>query len=431
MANHSDAVDSTTAADREELYRQPEPEQKRSHIQALPLEIILTIFTLVVSRDHASVIILAQVFQGCCKLVVSAPNLWSTLSLSQANPQAKAMLWRPRNQGLLRALHIRDNSKEIRAALVTFSDIALDSLRFLSVTGKDMLYGTLCLLLPQLTPSVISNLRSVDLRVTDIGWSTVWSSVTSELQLRSLVTEHVPLAWFTLGDHSTKLRHLAYKRALDVQALPVLLLRRLSLPSLRFIKLHHWYPNVVGLMIQALIDIEAVARLVSIAIVHDESSYIYRVNTKLVSELLHNATLLAHLELSGIANAREVVDAITQDALCPNLATLHLSRCPDVTDKPLIALVKARNNTVPSTATSSDVVDSPAPMAKLHTLVVNSCSKVFDDGQIWLGKHVPHVARHLERTGNQTGAEEELLGEDLPWTSFTGIPLDNVPTNSR
>ncbi|KAI0697571.1 hypothetical protein BC835DRAFT_1413608 [Cytidiella melzeri] len=456
MANHTSANshEATTVARREEYSRISEPEAARntfqeitaeqSYFPTLPLEIILAIFRLVVLGDHAFVVILAQVCRGWHQVVVSTPILWSTLSLSRQTrkPEEKAMLWQSRNQGLLRRLRIRCSDRDVHATFNNLADVALESLRFLSVDG--MSRQNLCSVLPQLTPSVISNLYSLELRHSDF----LWFRDTSELKLHSLVTEYTLVDWATLGDHSTELRNLTYKNVLDMDAVPDILwllhrnphlesilfrcfrypsgivlpyptprflpscielrnltklslsggaipaqlLHSLSLPNLRSVELQNLYRNL-GPILRALVDNGAVARVVSVVIVHDWNHY--SADIDLFIEFLRKAISLDYMELLGIANVKGVLEAITQHSheLCPQWTTLSLTRCRDVTDDLLIALVEARKDTRP-TATCSDVADSPRPVKRLHTLIINSCDKVTDDGLTRLRERMTHVTRY-------------------------------------
>ncbi|KAI0689878.1 hypothetical protein BC835DRAFT_1418190 [Cytidiella melzeri] len=394
---------------------------QQSHSQVIPLEVILAIFTLVVSGNHAFVIILAQVCKSWRHVVVSTPILWSTLSLSDRKPEEKAIVWRSRNKGLLRGLHIRSGSQGVFAALGIFKDVALKSLRFLSVRYWG--YGNLRSFLPQLTPSVISNVESLDLTATDYRWFLN----TSELRLRSLVANRTFVDWATLGDHSTELRHLTYKELVADGAVPDILWLLHRNPKLESILLsccgytpvallfpspssspRHIPPSImlhnltklslsgpsipVELLsrlpiIQALMNTGAASHLESIVTGYDWETE--PVDLDLLIALLRDAIPLKYLELLGIANVTEVIEAITQNprVLCPKLATLDLSQCLDVTDESLIALVEARNDTLK--ATSSVMADSPTSVAKLQTLAIND--KVTDGGLTWLREHVPHV----------------------------------------
>ncbi|KAI0697610.1 hypothetical protein BC835DRAFT_1519171 [Cytidiella melzeri] len=328
---------------------------QQSLLHTLPLEIILAIFELVVSGNQDFVLILAQVCQGWRQAAVSTPILWSTLTLVRRNkPVEKAKLWRSRNHGLLRGLHIWRDSSNIRAALAVFNDVALDPLRSLSVFC--MTHQTLCSVLPQLTPRVISNLDYLDLRSSRGPWFTG----TSELRLRSLSCIQSESDWGTLEDHCTDLRHLTfwgygyeqgpdmlwllhrnpklesfsleYRSSESTVSLPPLptprmlpscielhnltklsicgdcngnqtaatLLHRLSLPSLRSLELN-CFDWSVSPVIEALIDIGVVSRLATITLSDDIHSMgiLSSTDAKLLAKLLRNAVTLNCLHLAS------------------------------------------------------------------------------------------------------------------------------------
>ncbi|KAI0689867.1 hypothetical protein BC835DRAFT_1418180 [Cytidiella melzeri] len=449
MASHDDSHEVPTVAGLEESYCKLEAKALRlafqepmtQHIQTVPLEIMLAIFTLsVVSENHAFVTMLAQVCHSWRQAVVSLPILWSTLSLSLKKPREKAMLWRSRNQGLLRGLHIRDNGKEVMAALKIFINVALDSLRFLSVGG--MTYQALRSILPQLTPAVISNLESLDLRHTDHRWF----ANTSSLHLHSLVAEELhdravpdilwllhrnPMlesfsleckGWSLAGELPSPsfiprllppciVLHKLTKLRLAGGEILARLLLPLFLPGLRSLELYDLRAGV-GPIVQALTGNGVVTRLASIAIVYRHSDRVTSAEcTESLIALLRDATSLKCLELVGFVDAKGVVEAITQNpqALCPQLATLDLSQCLDVTDQMLLTLVEARNDSS-STANSSDVAVPPVPVAKLHTLVIKSCDEVTDSGLTWLKENVPHLICHPYRISRRTRAGNGILG---------------------
>ncbi|KAI0687925.1 hypothetical protein BC835DRAFT_369756 [Cytidiella melzeri] len=403
--------------------------------QALPLEIILAIFELVVCGNHGFVVILAQVCQGWRQAVVSTPILWSTLTLLGGNkPVEKAKLWRSRNQGLLRGLHIQGDGEDIKVALAVFNDAALDHLRSLSVSC--MTNQNLCSVLPQLTPRVISNLDNLDMRFSRGPWFTG----TSELRLRSLSCIRSELDWDQLEDHCTELRHLTsrpFVKGPDILWLlhrnpklescslrcyhsestvslppptprmlpscielhdltklslsghgnptPATLLHRLSLPSLRSFELR-CVALELSPIINALIDIGVVPRLATIKLSCDKfTTELFSLEViESLANLMRKAITLDCLQLAGIACVDALVKALSQDprVLCPRLTTLGLAAC-HLPDKLLMALVEAL----------TDRVNSPTPVAKLHTLVLGPYIQVTDSGMSWVKERVPQVTQ--------------------------------------
>ena len=115
------------------------PVKSTPSIRTLPIELLIVIFTLALARDHATVVVLAQICQDLRHLVVSTPSLWSTLSLSSNKPLQKAALWTSRNQGLLRGLYIREWDDDIAKTLASmiqgpagqFTHIICERLQFL------------------------------------------------------------------------------------------------------------------------------------------------------------------------------------------------------------------------------------------------------------------------------------------------------------
>lgn len=435
----------------------------------------MAIFTAVLNRDHALVVILAQLSQDLRQVVLSTPSLWSTLSLSKGRrPEEKAALWSSRNQGLLKNLYIRDYSSDVGMALLILHDVPMNGLR--SVVAVDIGRNEFSRLLPQFTPAVVSNLESLTLKYAPYN-DYNWLKESQNLQLRRLETYCMCVDWAHLATHCTHLRELSYEEGLVVATVPdiVEVLRRnryleaftlkchgwLELPnqvpppfhypspnpdtsielkhltSLRFyggvLKAEYFIPflampnlrslELEGLCsqwndtIRNLIDANAVGRLVSLAIIYTHINIPDEVldRSDLLIELLRNTSQLKYLELFRVTHVGLVLRALACDpaAYCPQLATLDVSQC-DMDNELLMAVVRARNDTMPATSLSnskSPAGSSTSTVTQLRKLVINSCCEVTQDTLSWLREHVPHVTCHYSRTKRQRTEKQRKQGK--------------------
>ncbi|KAI0785460.1 hypothetical protein BC629DRAFT_1735521 [Irpex lacteus] len=434
-------------------------------LQTLPVEILVDIFTVVLNRDHALVIILAQLSQDLRHVVLSTPSLWSTLSLSKGRlPEEKAALWSSRNQGLLKNLYIRDDSPDVRIALHVLRGVPLNNLR--SLVAVNIGRNELSKLLPHFTPAVVSNLESLTLKYAPYD-DYNWLNESQDLQLRRLQTYCICIDWAHLATHCTHLRELSYEEGLVVATVPDIIevLRRnryleaftlrchgwLELPnqasppfhypsptpgtsielkhltSLRFyggvLRAEYFIPflampnlrslELEGLCsqwndtIRNLIDTNAVGRLVSLAIIYTHINIPDEVldRSDLLIELLRNTSQLKYLELFRVTHVGPVLRALACDpaAQCPQLATLDVSQC-DVDNELLMDVVRARDDTMPARSlgsSKSPAGSSTSTVTQLRKLVINSCFQVTQDTLSWLREHVPHVTCHYSRTRRQ------------------------------
>lgn len=428
-------------------------------------------------KNHAYVVILAHICQKLRQVAVSTPLLWTTLSLSnERHPQAKVELWLARSRGFLRGLYIRDTSDAVQDALESLSRISLDNLRALAVGACRFFEGDPPIDLSFLTPAIVSNLQSLTLTAVDFPWL----DGTSKLQIRHLDTRTSIHDWGLLADRTGQLRVLHHEDSWDHPCgiadilcllrnnpnlesitlkfyswlgalwldevhqspprlhgpieLPHLthfslygdsLPARLWLPSLSFRNLRHL--ELEGLckewddFIQCLLSMDAVSHLISLAIVYRhfgvESEMVARPDTFI--KLLRHTKQLRCLELFRVTYIGPVVRALADDpsTFCPNLRTLDVSRCPDVDDELLLAIVAARNGSHDKPSGDSPVSASTGTVTTLtlHKLVFNSCEKVNASAVSWIRARVPHVTCHYNRKRRERNHRKPKRGEPYVW----------------
>ncbi|KAI0697265.1 hypothetical protein BC835DRAFT_1413788 [Cytidiella melzeri] len=415
------------------------------HFGSLPIEIAATIFHLLHEDDHAAVVVLAQICQGWRRIVTSTPALWRTLSLSDKKPVEKAKLWKLRSRGILKELHLR-GGKEVLWALEILNDISLYSLRCLTVTACN--WKDITSALPQLTPSIMSNLETVELGEQDTHR---WFHNTSKLRLRRLIANATPVDWTNLAECSgqiTELSHAAISeqdvpdllrllhRNANLQALELWfvsrlrrrdeperplpeelpsqielswlttlslvgyinasagqILPRLVLPNLRSLKLER-SGNTLDRSLRRLLESKSVSRLESLVI---NTGHI--LDQEMLVQLLNAATELNAIHLRWISGLDAVIEALagvdsatreTNGAglICPKLTSVDFSRCPDVRDGPIVRLVKARSR---SSVLALPEDQSPT-IAKLESLAIDGCEKIDPSILPWLRQQVPHVS---------------------------------------
>jgi hypothetical protein len=166
---------------------------------------------------HAFVVKLASLCQQLRQTVISEPLLWSTLFLSQSS-KAKALLWKSRSRGIFRALHLCGGPTvdSIYPVLEVLHDVPMNHLRVLSV--GNIPWEAVTRILPNITPSVISNLHYLELFHSCQGLACFDDTV--NLDLRHLEVENTLLDYAKLGEHATHLVHLSILARLSEDLLP-------------------------------------------------------------------------------------------------------------------------------------------------------------------------------------------------------------------
>lgn len=185
------------------------------------------------------------------------------------------------------------------------------------------------------------------------------------------------------------------------------ILSKLSLPRLLSLRLSRLTGNLDGVL-QHLLSITTIAHLEEMIIDRCPIG-----NVGLVAKVLCVATGLRSVQMTYVANGGEVLEALARppppnDApedsdssnttdpgvLCPQLTSVDFSHCPDVSDGPLVRLIKARNVTTSAVA-AGDAEDSSSAgpkIAQLRSVVIDGCDKVDASILLWMRNLVPHVS---------------------------------------
>jgi F-box/TPR repeat protein Pof3 len=402
----------------------------------LPNEIILAIFHLVIASDHEFVIKLAQLCQNLRHVVNSEPLLWSSLSLHYYSPRMKPVLWKSRNRGILKALYLQNlhNSVGMHRVIKVLHDAPMNHLRTLSVIGIS--WTALCYTLPNITPSVISNLHYLELQDSKRGFTLFRDAV--NLKLRHIVAYGTLLDWARLGEHVTHLVHLSFEEHISEEWVPDMLwvfyrnrnlesisltsdsmryeggslpahtfparslpscielnrlssltlrghmlradyfLPHLSLPNLRHLKLNDLFEELEG-TIRNLTDIGAADGLISLTITCMQN-YIPPIDSGVLANLFRHAKQLQYLKLLQLPQIKDAIDYIIKESLCPYLREIELSESSDVTDELLVALVQSRN--LLSTSDQSSTT---------HKLKINHRVSVPYDTTSWFNEHLMSI----------------------------------------
>lgn len=424
-------------------------------LENLPIEILASIFSFILAKYHAFVVVLAQLSRRLRQLVVSTPLLWSTLSLSSAkDPRAKVQLWLSHNNGLLRGLYLRDYDENIREAISSLSHVSLAHLRAFSIIGLGR-GRQLQLDLPLLTPTVISNLNFLSLGTADNDW--LYGASNMQLQYLNI---HVAIRkWNHLANQCTHLQQIVYcgpltpnfasgiislirrnpnlrsivlkcKRrppggitalsAVSVESPPIelahlytLVLRgsrlktsyiisSLFLPNLRHLELEglcgQWNDTI-----QSLITSKVVSRLRSLAIVYrytyDPLEILPR--SEAFIELLQHASQLQSLEFFRVSELKPVLRALAkttpmQKSSDPSeiQTTLGVELCPQLSILDVSRCPDVNDELLMDIVKARNSKLQPQTQANssnLHKLVINSCEKVTEEALLELKQRVPEV----------------------------------------
>lgn len=433
--------------------RQLEETKPRDCFGKLPVEIAVAVYRLLVAEDHACVITLSHICQGWRRVVVSTPSLWHTLSLSHKKPIPKAKLWKVRGQGKFTTLCLRNASEALRA-LEVLHDLSLEPLRSLTVDqlkSQDVMSA-----LPHLTQSILDNLDSITLTRVDFSLGThstpPWFQHTLGLSLRHLVAEASLIDWAKVADHSECLVHLdstgllhrhipdllwllsrnTHLEELILQFSPLQslepdpparqlpaqihlqhltslelrgydrlaygVLSSLALPNLRSVKFIR-LGSLLDSCLQHVLAGGCIPKLESFEILYGDP------DKEIIVRLLELATALKSLRLVHMANIAPVLEALarpprpapegngTINMICPQLTSVDLSGSPEVSDGPIVRLVKGRNPNISPTAgeEAATSTDSSA-VVRLHMLAIDGCEKISPDIVPWLRQQVPRVS---------------------------------------
>lgn len=206
------------------------------HFGKLPLEIAIAIFSLVLTEDHAQIIILSHVCRNWRTTSLSTPKLWSVLVLSNKAPVRKVKTWKERSKGQLVELCLRSSITDVPQVLDELGDISWHSLRILKTAALSL--HELRAHLPALHNGVVRNLGSLEIH--DVPDSSLKSRPWSEpdMQLRTLSVHHAYMDWAAIARDCKRLEHFSFIGAVMNTPLSDIILLLRENPSLQKLVLH-------------------------------------------------------------------------------------------------------------------------------------------------------------------------------------------------
>ena len=361
---------------------------------------------------------------------------------------AKAKLWKSRSRGRFTTLNLR-NASEVLRALEVLHDVPLESLR--SLTVDQLKWQDVTAALPRLTQSILSRLEGITLTRSDFNLGTqsnpLWFSHAVDLSLRHLIADASLINWPIVADHSNHLIRLSSEGFLQghisdliwilhrnrnleelqlrfsslhplspdppprqlpthiqLQQLVTLelagddrlahtVLSHLALPNLRNLKFNR-FGRLLDSCLQHLLENSCVTQLETLAILYGDPAEL------ILIQLLETASQLKSLTLSHMSKLGSVLEVLAQipstaenNFVCPKLTSVDFSGSPEVSNGPIVRLVKGRNVTaVSENGEGTTEICKNRQVASLQSLIIDACEKIDPEILPWLRQKVPHVS---------------------------------------
>ncbi|KAJ7134709.1 hypothetical protein C8R44DRAFT_433110 [Mycena epipterygia] len=390
------------------------------HFGKLPVEIITTIFEMIVVIDWSRVFTIWRVCKHWHNIALNTPNLWSTLILTNRHPARHAQRWIERSKGRIREISLRSTLSRFP---VNLDGLFWSHLRICRLENHDIaeyIGGK-------------SNLHRLS-RLEELqvdGKSLICDPLLSipESQLRRLILNGPPFSWQLLASNhrnltSLEIRHPRTSPSLEelmaiLESNPMLEQLVLDLdtigatttssppPPLTLSNLHtlhlvntHWTPQFFALVTMPLLQTLRLSRIRAVGLttlIEKRPPLLHlAVHSCIVpsSELLKLLDLTLTLKTLALtrldAASNVVLEALVasgpSDAtpLCPALTHLDLSHCPDVKTGRIVALLSSRNSRA---ELPSDIVDPLVP-ARIRTLIVDGCPQIEANSIPWIRTQV-------------------------------------------
>ncbi|KAF8627497.1 hypothetical protein AX17_006308 [Amanita inopinata Kibby_2008] len=395
-----------------------------SHISALPIELLVEIFSLVIAQDHTAFgRVILRVSRHWRRVACSCPMLWDILVLgsstgpSRREPRKKARVWLERSRGHIRDLRVRASAIEDpdwrRGLEAELQKLKWKCLRVLSVERWDIdLYlksksvgGTL----ESLEELEIINTNALNVikmsgklaRLALQGVQVDLKSITT-CSLRSLslnncqygsqhvfrfLESHPCLETFTVEETGAALappwRYEGFLQMNDLTSIDLsgcleVPLEKLMVPNLRALRLSGVLsPLERGFQHLATLNLPSFQEL--------SLSQCFCEPKALVTFLESTPTVTVLKLTRNHKTAIGVVEALSSSKirlLCPRIQHIDVSHCPDIRSAALVRMVKSR------------LLDGEGePLAtRIETLKMDGCPRVEPGLLPWFREHVPVVS---------------------------------------
>ncbi|KAJ7147052.1 hypothetical protein C8R43DRAFT_538718 [Mycena crocata] len=385
------------------------------HFGKLPVEIITAIFEMVVGPDWSQVLTIWQVSKHWHSIALNTPNLWSILILTNRHPARHAQRWIERSKGRIRELSLRST---LSRSPVSLNGLLWHHLRICKLENHDIaeyMGGT----------SNLHRLSALDeLQVNDSTLNCDPLLSIPNPKLRRLTLQGPPFSWHLLASNHQNLTSLEVLRpptSLTIEELFVILesnpmLEELILdldtrgvaspdppPPLMLPNLHtlhltntpwtHIFFDIVTMPCLQTLRLSGIRAIGLDSLIEKRPELLHLsvhccvVPSLELLKLLGITPSLKTLELTRLdAVANVVNEALAGErtpsganAMCPALAHLNVSHCPDVRTAPIVALLKSRN------ASNNDI---EPPLAQITTLIIDGCPQIEASSLPWMRAQV-------------------------------------------
>ncbi|KAJ7761591.1 hypothetical protein DFH07DRAFT_1059835 [Mycena maculata] len=390
--------------------------QKIDHFGKLPVEIITTIFELVVGLDWSRVLNIRRVSKHWHDIALNTPRLWSTLVLTNRHPARHAQKWLERSKGRIHEIYLRSTLshfpinldgliwERLRICKLENHDVAQymggkANLGRLSGLEELQVYNASSTCDPLLSIPH-SKLQRLTLNASSFSWHILASK---HHNLTSLEVQHPnpppPLEEIlAVLETNPMLEQLiiSFKSGgppsfspspppLTMPNLHTLVLSKTPWAARFFVLVT--MPHLQTLRLGTIGQVGLTPLVQQRPKLLELSVKCCVVSSADIITLLVGALTLKTLELvrlDGVSN--DVVKALAapseSTALCPSLSHLDVSHCPDVTTAPLVSLVNSRNN-LPNMAVE------PSVAGRIRTLITNGCPRIEAGSIPWIRDQVP------------------------------------------
>jgi len=431
-----------------EAQRQTEEQRRRVtyHFGKLPIEIFGEIFGEVVSADCASVLVISHVCRHWRAIAWNTPALWTTLVLTGKDPIGKAKLWTKRSKGKIRELCARASLTDKFSWSFPLVPADWSYLRICRVHNWNI-----SRYFQQISMAhILSNLEELEVVETSVPWTQNFTLSQGSAQLRSLTMDGARFQWDSLSPQVTNLAHLVVRDAVLLRGTTVLptleanprletlvldfshatflyesRTEPLCLPHLTHLEVGGcmWLNDFFGIVSTPSLRKLRLSRAGTAVddslrrLMERGSTFLTEltirscvISPSVLVQFLRLTAPLETLELLHLSSTNAVLEALatpqsslpvhnasgncsnTSGAqpvhLCPSLAHLNVSHCPDVRTGPLVRLVKSRLRSVmaetcPVGGDGAEVRLSP-PVAEIASLMVDGCPQVEPEVLPWL-----------------------------------------------
>ncbi|PPQ69111.1 hypothetical protein CVT25_004608 [Psilocybe cyanescens] len=411
------------------------------HMGKLPIELFSEIAKMVIQDNKTTPITLSHVSRHWRDVVHNLPQLWDNLILTRRRPMQKAKVWVERSKGKIKELSIRASAMEVPHwtgdsletlawdHLHVFKVQQWDAVAFLRYIGKlDALTNIEYFETdqPNSIPAFPFGKEEADTKLRHLTVISSSNNVITPLAVRSLATltlhnvyapsqnfvdvlkaspllESITLQNVSFDFVPDQTLDLLYLKYLFLKALIPIAIYDVRFPALEVLRIESNHSAGVSQLLERLAATRP-THLTELALCSCLCSpepvvALLRISTNLQRLEITNISRLASLAIEALAEtysppANSSTDSATlqrASPICPKLAHVDFSRCPDVQTGPLVRLIKSHRSTDIERIVGGEE-RIPSPWSEILSLKIDECPQVDSAWLPWLRQRVPSVS---------------------------------------